>query len=55
MRIIRIVIRAILAIILGAIVLVVLAPMLLIGGCVALIPLYGTAARINDEQAAMAL
>ena len=51
----RIVIRAILAIILGAIALVVLAPMLMIGGCIALIPIYGSVARIKDEQAAMAL
>ena len=51
MRIIRIVIRAILAIILGAIVLVVMAPMLLIGGCLALGAFYAAPELIKAEKA----
>ena len=55
MRMLRSVTGVILKIILGAIVLCVLAFVLLIGGCIALIPIYGVPVLIQDEQDRMAL
>lgn len=55
MHTIRTAISVILKIILGAVVLCVLAYVLLIGGCIALIPIYGVPVLIQDRQDSIAL